>query len=187
MSTYPSWAIALVAALEEHEDVHPAADSRFGDPHWCVQSILNAVPAEVRSYVAAWKDGFEAAKPAEGGILTADMLRRARGQMLGEPEGFPRQLYNVSESDAMRFGDHEIRVVEHPSMPEDLVIAVGSCVCGHPVGGHSENGCFTPGAGTGAPCPCATPLSRLVAMAKIATDSAAAPVEAETNPAEETQ
>lgn len=65
----PAWAIELVAALEEHEDTH-AADN---DPHSCVKGILDQVPADVRSYVAAWKDGYRAAKSerAQGGPVSS--------------------------------------------------------------------------------------------------------------------
>lgn len=70
----PVWAIKLVAGLEEHEEVH--ADDK--DPHTCVKGILDEVPAEVRAHVAAWHDGYKAAKNerAQGGIVT-------RGSFLG--------------------------------------------------------------------------------------------------------
>lgn len=146
MTEYPTWALELVAALEEHEDTH-SADT---DPHTCVKAILDEIPAEVRTYAAGWAAGKRRAEQerptfADGGVITSKKF--------------------------LRVGEHDIRVVVDPTMPPDLLLAVGKCICGHPAMGHNEDGCFTPGAKTGARCPCATPVSRLIAGTKIAPES----------------
>lgn len=157
MSTIPKWAVDLVAALEEHEEVHPA-----GDSHWCVKDALDAVPAEVRSYVAAWKDGYNARKNerATGGIIKPSDKWYAVGE----------SGCSLPRMDTVRFGELEIRVVEHPSCPQDVVIALGSCSCGHPVGAHTGSGCTETEFGES--CPCMTPASRLVSSAKVAPEKA---------------
>lgn len=80
----------------------------------------------------------------------------------------PGKWYTVGEpgcslprTDTVRFGDHEIRVVEHPSIPADLLVAIGSCSCGHPVGDHGPVRCAAQ------PCQCETPVSRLITSVKI--------------------
>lgn len=49
LESLPGWVVRLVADLEYHEDVHPA-----GADHWCVQPILDRVPAEARAFARGW-------------------------------------------------------------------------------------------------------------------------------------
>lgn len=71
----PVWAIKLLVALEEHEEVH--ADDK--DPHTCVKGILDEVPADVRAHVSAWHDGYKAAKN-ERDREARDMSKPPRAQ-----------------------------------------------------------------------------------------------------------
>lgn len=48
MADLPTWALALVAAVEHYEDVHPKVNDPT-DPDECFATVLGAIPAEVRA------------------------------------------------------------------------------------------------------------------------------------------
>lgn len=86
-------------------------------------------------------------------VLTFDMLRQARERLLDE--------WMRPAAEPIWFGDLEIPVRCDESLPEGLVLLVGSCSCGHPATGHNAQGCTFPGVSMR--CACPTPVTRLAA------------------------
>lgn len=67
----PPWVINLVAGLAEYEEMHPTLYAQFsGNREWqkadCPGALLDAVPPDVRTFVAGWRAARRQAEDLDG-------------------------------------------------------------------------------------------------------------------------
>lgn len=68
----PEWVLALVFRVMEYEDEHPAPDRE--EHYLCLGDALDAVPAEVQSYVEGWKRGGGRMAMGDGYVRHAETV-----------------------------------------------------------------------------------------------------------------